>query len=190
LVGDVNIHHKKWLKYSRENSTLGERLWGICRETGLKQCVRDPTRQKYLLDLVMSDVSEWLKVQVLPELSDHRVVSIDVDIAVSIAQEIHREVWDIAKAEWNNSKRSSLRLDGNHSWMMQALMVQCCVFATSSKRYAGGTSLENISPAARAVTRGWMTSALLPLLRNAKPLEPIGLRNSRENAQKHLPQLS
>ncbi len=62
LVGDVNIHHKKWLKYSRENSTLGERLWGICRETGLKQCVRDPTRQKYLLDLVMSDVSEWLKV--------------------------------------------------------------------------------------------------------------------------------
>ncbi len=33
------------------------------------------------------------------------MVSIDVDIAVSIAQEIHREVWDIAKAEWEQLKK-------------------------------------------------------------------------------------
>ena len=104
LIGDINIHHKKWLKHSRDNTALGERLWSICRETGLKQCVRDPTRKNHLLDLVMSDVSEWLKVQVLPEISDHRVVSIDVDVAVSMTPEIVRDVWDFAKADWQSLK--------------------------------------------------------------------------------------
>ena len=30
LTGDINIHHRKWLRHSRDNSTIGERLWNVC----------------------------------------------------------------------------------------------------------------------------------------------------------------
>ena len=37
LVGDVNIHHRKWLRFSsQENSALGERLSNISQEHGRK----------------------------------------------------------------------------------------------------------------------------------------------------------
>ena len=51
LLGDINIHHKRWLRYSSKNTTTGERLWEVCRDLGLKQIVAKPTRGEYLLDL-------------------------------------------------------------------------------------------------------------------------------------------
>ena len=49
---------------------------------GLKQVVKEPTRGDYLLDLVLTDSPELLTVSVLPEISDHRVICIDVEVAV------------------------------------------------------------------------------------------------------------
>ena len=31
LAGDVNIHHRKCLRFSPENSSIGERLWNIAK---------------------------------------------------------------------------------------------------------------------------------------------------------------
>ena len=53
LLGDINVHHRKWLRFSNDNTTIGERLHDICHEAGLKQVVNEPTRGDYLLDLVL-----------------------------------------------------------------------------------------------------------------------------------------
>ena len=104
LVGDVNIHHQRWLHHSHSNTAVGERLWNICRDAGLKQLVKEPTRKQYLLDLVLSNIPELVKVTVLPEISDHRVVNIEVNAVVSISPAIERTVWMFTKADWDGLK--------------------------------------------------------------------------------------
>ena len=56
LFGDLNIHHKKWLRFSNGNSHAGDLLLYICNEFDFHQCVREPTRPAfgYLLDLVLT----------------------------------------------------------------------------------------------------------------------------------------
>ena len=44
LAGEMDIHHRMWLRYSGENTAFGEQLWNISREKNLKQMVRDTTR--------------------------------------------------------------------------------------------------------------------------------------------------
>ena len=101
LAGDVNVHHRKWLRHSSGNSALGERLWNISKGEGLKQLVSKPTRGDYLLDIVLSDAGDLVKANVLPSIADHRVVSIDIDVVVARTSQSSREVWDFHKAEWD-----------------------------------------------------------------------------------------
>ena len=64
---DFNIHHKSWLKYSREESAKGRKLKEISESHGLRQLVKGPTRGEYLLDLVLSshvDVKVSLKAKI------------------------------------------------------------------------------------------------------------------------------
>ena len=114
LLGDINIHHRKWLRHSRENSAIGERLWSVCKDSGLKQHVAEPTRGLYLLDLVLADVGELLKVQVLPELADHKVVCIDLDVLVPVCDETTRQVWNFHKADWEALSQELKRTHWEH----------------------------------------------------------------------------
>ena len=90
VLGDINIHHRKWLRHSNGNTAIGERLLNICHEAGLKQVVREPTRGEYLLDLVWTDIRELLSVSVLLELSDRRVVCVDMRVTVPLFVSIPR----------------------------------------------------------------------------------------------------
>ena len=56
VVGDVNVHHKPWLKFSNGISPEGRELFDVCCRLGFHQCVQKPTRGEYLLDLVLTDV--------------------------------------------------------------------------------------------------------------------------------------
>ena len=56
LLADLNIHHKKWLRWSYGNSTEGEELRTVCLDSGLKQLVHGPPRGDYLLDLVLLEL--------------------------------------------------------------------------------------------------------------------------------------
>ena len=58
----------------------------------MKQLVSKPTRGDYLLDVVLTDVPDFCKTQVLPELADHRVVSIDLEVGVSHSDPMPRIV--------------------------------------------------------------------------------------------------
>ena len=92
LAGDVNVHHRKWLRHSLDNSAIGELLWNMSREEGLKQLVSDPTRCNYQLDVVLADAMEMLKVSALPSLTDHRVVCMDFNVVITRTDGISREV--------------------------------------------------------------------------------------------------
>ena len=74
IIGDMNVHHKTWLKYSNGTIPEGRALFDVCCRYGLHQCVQSPTRYSYLLDLVLIDVDALLKTKVLPKVADHNVV--------------------------------------------------------------------------------------------------------------------
>ena len=69
IAGDMNAHHKKWLRWSARNSAEGEALRNFCADMGMQQIVRGPTRGEYLLDCVISDM-EGLACKVLPKIAD------------------------------------------------------------------------------------------------------------------------
>ena len=56
ICGDLNVHHQRWLRVSNSNSAFGERLHTFTQVHGLVQLVREPTRENYLLDLVLSNM--------------------------------------------------------------------------------------------------------------------------------------
>ena len=71
MAGDLNVHHKKWLHFSNGNTAIGQELQDTCKEFGLIQYVRHPTRNDYLLDLVLCDLS-GIKCSVEHSIADHR----------------------------------------------------------------------------------------------------------------------
>ena len=44
MLGDLNVHHRKWLKYSNRNSLEGQELSTVCKDLGLTQLVRELCR--------------------------------------------------------------------------------------------------------------------------------------------------
>ena len=78
LLGDINIHHKRWLRYSNKNTITGERLWEVCRDLGLKQIVAKPTHGEYFLDLILTYTANLCKVEVFPNISHLWIVCLDI----------------------------------------------------------------------------------------------------------------
>ena len=112
VCGDMNVHQKKWLKFSSGgNTTEGEALQSTCEELGLKQLVQDPTRGGNLLDLVLSDIPD-AKCQVLPAIADHKVVQTQLKLQVPISAPTRCEVWSFAKADWQRLEKEL----GDHDW--------------------------------------------------------------------------
>ena len=97
---DANVHHKRWLKYSESNTSLGQRLKDICDGAGLQQVVREPTRKGNLLDLVLTTMGDNSKVSVLQSLTDYRPVLCETKLEVAKVTEVERVVWDFRKADW------------------------------------------------------------------------------------------
>ena len=99
LFGDVNIHHRKWLKYSNRNSLEGQELCAVCKELGLTQLVHEPTRGDHLLDLVLYSFS-GVKAGVLPLIADHKPVTATLKLSVPSQVEAGRKVWRYGQADW------------------------------------------------------------------------------------------
>ena len=106
IVGDLNIHQVKWLRYSDGNSPEGEEMANFCMEFGFSEYTRAPTREKYLLDLTLCDAQPPVDVRVVPGVSDHSMVYSRFDFSVSLAAESRRKVWRYDKANWSAMERS------------------------------------------------------------------------------------
>ena len=48
IAGDLNIHHKKWLRYSNDNTQIGTDMKAFCDVHGMPQIVRESFRGEYL----------------------------------------------------------------------------------------------------------------------------------------------
>ena len=102
LVGDMNVHHSDWLVYSNGISPEGRELEAVSVAHGLTQMVEDPTRGEYLLDLVLTDLAPHVSCIVAPGVldKDHRAVIATVDVHISTANPVSREVFNFGKAKW------------------------------------------------------------------------------------------
>jgi len=104
IAGDLNIHHKRWLRYSNDNTQVGADLKTFCDYHGMSQLVREPTRNDYLLDLACTDVHKS-SAKVMPYLSDHKSVLVTLPLPEILEKNVKREVWDLTKADWTNLKK-------------------------------------------------------------------------------------
>ena len=77
LMGDLNVHHAKWLRFSNGNSIVGADLKAFSENYGLHQLVKEPTRNEYLLDLLLTDIA-GAKVKVGSYVADHKHLLVQI----------------------------------------------------------------------------------------------------------------
>ena len=96
VLGDLNIHHRKWLKCSNRNSLEGHELCAVCKELGMTQLVHEPTRGA---DLVLSSFS-GVNTGVLPMIADNKPVTATLKLSVPSHVVSGRKVWRYGQADW------------------------------------------------------------------------------------------
>jgi hypothetical protein len=111
MAGDLNVHHKKWLRHSNDNTAVGTDLKAFCDYHGMSQLVREPTRNEYLLDLVITDICKC-SVTVLPRIADHNSLLVKLPIPEVLEKTVKREVWMLKDADWKTLKQEL----GNYDW--------------------------------------------------------------------------
>ena len=73
LVGDLNVHSKRWLKFSTGERPEGTALQELCADFGLTERVKKPTRKENLLDLVLTNLED-AKCRVEAKVANHNLV--------------------------------------------------------------------------------------------------------------------
>ena len=111
IIGDMNVHHKSWLKFSNSTSIAGRALFDVCCRLGLQQCVQEPTRNEYLLDLVLTDLDNIVKTRVLPKVADHNAVLNIIRTTVLQSVEGKRKVWKYDAANWDGMEAEITNMD-------------------------------------------------------------------------------
>jgi len=103
ILGDLNVHHIRWLRYSSGTSREGIMLKSVCDDFALKQLVDEPTRGEYLLDLCLTDL-DACKVKTSSAIADHEAIIAEVKLPVAKCVAIVRNVWHYKGAAWQNMK--------------------------------------------------------------------------------------
>ena len=113
MVGDMNVHNERLLKFSNGESPEGRELERVCAAHGLKQHVKSPSRGEYLLDLVLSDLGSQLRCTVHPRVleSDHLCELADIDICIAVSLPSSRSCFDFGKAQWTDLHKAFIKTD-------------------------------------------------------------------------------
>ena len=111
ILGDLNIHQRKWLRFSSANTCEGERLQQFCMGNNLRQLVQSPTRDHHLLALVITDLQVPVRTSVLPKVADHGIVQAVFAMPAPSVKLIPREVWLFQKAKWGELNDAFSRVD-------------------------------------------------------------------------------
>ena len=91
---------------------MGRKLEEIITAAGLKQLVKEPTREGNLLDLVMSDMlGTTVEVGGKIKDEDHKWVTASVPIAVPKTETIQRTVWNYRDADWDKLNANLMETD-------------------------------------------------------------------------------
>ena len=110
VVGDLNIHHASWLRFSNGESNKGRHLKEICLNFGLKQLISQPTRGNYLLDLCLSS-SQSTRAEVKSKIADHACLLVKEPDAVEVRQFEPRKIWKLDDANWGEIEKFIMSFD-------------------------------------------------------------------------------
>lgn len=113
ILGDLNIHHIRWLRYSNDNTPQGENMHQISHDFDLQQLVREPTRGDYLLDLCLGDIPDC-KNKVIPYIADHKGLVIHLPMNAPVVKDLPRRVWHFRGAAWRDMKYDLC----SHDWQI------------------------------------------------------------------------
>ena len=106
----MNVHHTRWLRFSNGESPAGIHLKRVCDEADLRQLVKEPTREQYLLDLCLTDM-EQVTIQVKPKIADHQSLLASVKCSSFVHHVTQRQVWHYKGAAWQNIRCELRRFD-------------------------------------------------------------------------------
>ena len=123
LVGDLNVHHLRWLTHSSTatpTTPAGKELCSFCAAHGLKERVGALTRGEHLLDLVLTDFPEAVHCTVQPMLADHSLVLARVLLEVPKEVTVERERWLFDKANWKALKAELTETSWNRIFFHKA----------------------------------------------------------------------
>ena len=105
------MHQKSWLKFSDGDTPEGRLLQDICATDGLRQIVKEPTRNDNLLDLVVTDVPS-ATATVGGKIQDHKYVLLKLNLSVQESVQVNRTVWNFQSADWEHLND----LIADHNW--------------------------------------------------------------------------
>lgn len=101
IAGDMNVHNRPWLRHSRGNTPEGRELFNVCTGSSLVECVQQPTRGPYLLDLVLSDLDHLITAEVAAGVSDHSLVFCRLAFSMPHGSTITRNCFYYQHAQWS-----------------------------------------------------------------------------------------
>jgi len=113
-IGDLNVHHIRWLRHSTRNSSEGELLRTVCDTYGFRQLVTEPTRGDNLLDLALTDLDE-VRCKVVGKIADHKGLKLTLPFTVPRVEIQSRMVWQFTSADWEGLNNALLCQDW--SWL-------------------------------------------------------------------------
>ena len=93
------------MKYSNADTFVGADLQKICDFLGLWQAVREPIRNEYLLDLLITNI-DGTSVKVTPKIADHKGILCKLPFKEILEESVQREVWDLRLANWKELQTS------------------------------------------------------------------------------------
>ena len=88
----------------------GELLRDFCDRVGLRQLVREPTRDGNLLDLALTDLDE-VRCKVVAKVADHSGLALALPITVPRVEIQCRLVWHFRDADWDGLNNAMLAQD-------------------------------------------------------------------------------
>ena len=101
-MGDLNVHHERWLKFSIDIIPEGSKLFSFCCDHGFQECIKKPTREINLLDLVLIDLDPVIiSITVQPMIADHNAIDISFQLSLPPPAHLSRVVWDYEHANWD-----------------------------------------------------------------------------------------
>ena len=98
VLGDLNVRSIRWLTHPARESVEGRLLCDISDQLGLRQIVKEPTRGKYILDLVPTDVPDCT-AKPGAAVADHKSVLTRVQFKIPETASHNREVWHFSEAD-------------------------------------------------------------------------------------------
>ena len=130
VLGDFNFKDIDWPdRLSKSGSTLsqseGQILIDIMNDHGLEQMVHFPTREKNILDLILTTLpGQFEDVHSPDKLSDHDIVSGTLKIFIPPIKKPRRKLYLYQKGDYESMKKTHLSLHRKNTSMVTRILVQ------------------------------------------------------------------